>query len=203
MKLLIDTDAFCKLGIAGLLPDAAELFGATLSDCGRLAAVPYMLRKGRLFRRYGPEICSALLAQARGLQVCPELVSASLEPFASDTNIDPGEVQLFAAATQFDINTISGDKRAIRSLKHVTAVHHALASRIATLEGVLLALCEQLGPDGLRRHVAPLSPYDRTVAICFPPGSSDPRDCLRSYHENLTADVHPFLLWNPEMRRAI
>lgn len=202
MKLLIDTDAFCKLGIAGLLADAAELFGATLSDCGRLAAVPYMLRKGRLFRRYGPKTCSALLAQAQGMQVCPEPISASLEPFAWDANIDPGEVQLFAAATQLDIITISGDKRAIRSLKHATAIHHALGSHIAALDGVLLALCEQLGPDSLRRHVAPLSPYDRTVAICFSPGSSDPRDCLRSYHEDLIADVHPFSLWNPETRRA-
>ena len=152
MKLLIDTDAFCKLGIAGRLADAAGLFGANLSDCGRLAAVPFMLRRGRLFRRYGPEACSVLLAQAQGMHVCPELASASLEPFASDTNIDPGEVQLFAAATQFDITTISGDKRAIRSLKHATAVHHTLAGRIAALDGVLLALCEQLGPERLRQH---------------------------------------------------
>ena len=31
MKLLIDTDAFCKLGITGLLADAVGVFGLTLS----------------------------------------------------------------------------------------------------------------------------------------------------------------------------
>ena len=202
MKLFVDTDAFCKLGIAGLLPEAAALFGATLSESGRLPAVPYMLRKGRLFNRYGPDACSALVAQAQEMPVCPELPSASLEPFASNTAIDPGEVQLFAAAAQFNVVTISGDKRAIRSLKHATAVHHGLTGRIAALDGVLLALCGQLGPDALRRQVAPLSLYDRTVAVCFSPGSSDPGEGLRSYHDDLVADLHPFLLWNPETRRA-
>ncbi len=36
MKLLFDTDAFCKLGIASLLEDVAHIFGATLQECGRL-----------------------------------------------------------------------------------------------------------------------------------------------------------------------
>ena len=202
MKLLIDTDAFCKLGIVGLLADAAGVVGASLSDCGRLAALPYMLRKGRLRRRYGSAACSALISLAETMPVCPQPLSASIEPFALNEAIDPGEVQLFAAAAAFDLMVISGDKRAIRSLKHVGAVHEALAERIAVLDGVLLALCEQLGPDALRRHVAPLSSHDTTVAVCFSLGSSDPRNGLRSYYESLVADVHPFLLWNPAARRA-
>jgi hypothetical protein len=41
MNLLVDTDAFCKLGVAALLEDAAGVFGARLTECGRLAALPY------------------------------------------------------------------------------------------------------------------------------------------------------------------
>lgn len=50
MKLLFDTDAFCKIGIANLLPDVAQLFGAELQECSRLYALPFMLRKGSLER---------------------------------------------------------------------------------------------------------------------------------------------------------
>lgn len=145
MKLLIDTDAFCKLGITGLLADAVGVFGLTLSDCARLAALPYMLQKGHLVHRYGADICRVLAAQAHRMPVCPEPLSVHVQPLALNAAIDPGEVQLFAAAAQMDLIAISGDKRAIRSLKHVTAVHHALAGRIAVLDAVFLALCEQLG----------------------------------------------------------
>ena len=203
MKLLFDTDAFCKLGIAGLLADAAGVFGADLSDCGRLAALPYMLRRGRLLRRYGRDACSALIPLAEKMPVCPQPHDSSVEPFALNEAIDPGEVQLFSAAAEFDLMVISGDKRAIRALKHVTAVRAALAGRIVVLEGILLTLCEQLGPEGLRRRVAPLSAHDTAIAVCFSPGSSDSRDALRSYYESVVAGVHPFLLWNPEARREI
>jgi hypothetical protein len=61
MKLLVDTDAFCKLAVSGLLLDAVSLLGADLTECGRLPALPYMLRKGRLRRAFGPEACDALI----------------------------------------------------------------------------------------------------------------------------------------------
>ena len=40
-RLLVDTDAFCKLGVAGLLTDAIGVLGVTVENCGRLAALPY------------------------------------------------------------------------------------------------------------------------------------------------------------------
>jgi len=50
MRLLVDSDAFCKLAASDLLSDAAMLFDAELPDCGRLPALPYMLRRGGLPR---------------------------------------------------------------------------------------------------------------------------------------------------------
>ena len=202
MKLVIDTDAFCKLSIAGLLADAAGLFKASLSDCGRLPALPYMLQRGSLPRLYGHDTCNALIAQAATMQVCPQPVAASLEPFTLSEAIDPGEAQLFAAATEFNLMVISGDNRAVRCLKHLTAVHQALAGRIATIDGLLLALCRQLGPAYVRPRVAPLSSHDKTLAACFSPGTSDPEEGLLSYYRSLVADVHPFTLWDPGTRQA-
>ena len=202
MKLLIDTDAFCKLGIAGLLADAAHLFKASLSDCGRLAALPYMLQKGSLPRLYGHDACNALTAEAARMPVCPPPVPASLEPFALSDAIDPGEVQLFGAAMEFNLVLITGDKRAVRGLKPLSAVHRALAGRIAVLDGLLLALCRQLSADYVRPRVAPLCLQDETLEVCFSPGISDPEEALLSYYESLVADVHPFLLWDPGPRRS-
>lgn len=54
MRLLLDTDAFCKLGAAGVFDDALSLLGLSVSDCGRLPALPYMLRKGSLRKEVWP-----------------------------------------------------------------------------------------------------------------------------------------------------
>ena len=197
MHLLVDTDAFCKLGVAGLLDDAAGVFGARLSDTGRLPALPYMLRKGRLVNRYGRSACHALLLHAEAMPAHPKPGAAALAPLAFNEAIDPGEAQLFAAAAEFNLTVVTGDKRAVRALKPMTEVHAPLAGRIAMLEAVLLKLCEQLSLEKLRQRVGPLISHDKTVGLCFSAASSDPRDGLRSYHENLAAEVHPLLLWNP------
>jgi len=197
MNLLVDTDAFCKLGVARLLDDAAGVFGARLSDTGRLPALPYMLRKGGLVKRYGRRTCGALIAHAEAMPVHPQPGSAALDPLTFNEGIDPGEAQLFAAAAEFDFMIITGDKRAIRALKPVKETHAPLAGRIVTLEAILLKLCEQLGLKDLRHRVGPLTAHDKTVGVCFSPGSSDPRVGLRSYHESLATEVDPLLLWSP------
>ena len=197
MNLLVDTDAFCKLGVAGLLEDSAGIFEARLSDCGRLPALPYMLRKGSLVDRYGRGACNAFIAHAEAMPVHPKPGAATLDPLALNEAIDPGEAQLFAAAAEFDIKVITGDKRAVRALKHVTEIHAQLAGRIVTLEAVLLNLCGQRGLENFRQRIGPLTAHDKTVGICFSPARSNPKDGLQSYYESLAAEVRPLLLWNP------
>ena len=72
MKLLVDTDVFCKLGIAGLLDAAAQILGGDRSECRRLAALPHMLRKGRLRDRFGATACDALIPIAEAMPVIPK-----------------------------------------------------------------------------------------------------------------------------------
>ena len=196
MNLLVDTDAFCKLGVAELLEDAAEVFGARLTECGRLPALPYMLRKGNLVNRYGRDTCNALLSRAETMPVHPMPGTAALDPLTGQETIDPGEAQLFAAAAEFGFTIITGDKRAIRALRYVTEIHVRLAARIVTLEAILLELCTQLGLEGLRERIGPLTTHDKTIGVCFSPGSSDPRDGLWSYHESLAGEVRPLVLWS-------
>ncbi len=200
MNLLVDTDAFCKLGVAGLIEDAAGVFGVRLPDCGRLPALPHMLRRGNLAKRYGRDTCDALIPHAEAMPAVPRPGAAALDPLAASDAIDPGEAQLFAAAAEFGLLVISGDKRAMRALKHVREIYAPLARRIVTLEAILLKLCERLGPEDVRRRVGPLAMHDRAVGACFSPGNPDPRDGLRSYNGSLVAEVQPLLLWDPDAR---
>lgn len=200
MNLLVDTDAFCKLGVAGLIEDAADVFGARLPDCGRLTALPHMLRRGNLVKRYGRNACDALIPHAEVMPAVPRPGAAALDSLAASDAIDPGEAQLFAAAAELGIPVISGDKRAIRALKHVRETHAPLARRLVTLEAVLLKLCERLGLEDVRRRVSPLAVHDKAIGVCFSRGSPDPRDGLRSYNERIVSEVHPLLLWDPDAK---
>ena len=131
------------------------------------------------------------------MSVHPEPGTAALAPLALNEAIDPGEAQLLAAAAEFNLTLVTGDKRAVRALKHLREAHAPLAGRNVTLEAILLRLCERLGSENLRQRVGPLTAHDKSVGVCFSSGSSDPRNGLRSYYENLAAEVHPLLLWNP------
>lgn len=200
MNLLVDTDAFCKLGVAGLIQDAAGVFGARLPNCGRLPALPHMLRHRTLVKCYGPRACDALIPHAKAMAALPPPGAATLDPLKANDAIDPGEAQLFAAAAEFGLLVISGDKRAIRALRHVPEIHAPLARRLVTLEAILLKLCERIRMEDLRRRVGPLTRHDKAVKACFSTGNPDPRDGLRSYNGSLVAEVHPLLLWDPDAK---
>lgn len=191
MKLLVDTDAFCKLGKAGLLEDGIRVLGADLHECGRLPALPYMLRKGRLRESYGTETCDALIPVAEGMPVLPQVSASWIDKLASIDAIDPGDAQILSAAAEFNLMVLSGDKRALRAVKDVEGFPDGLAGRVCSFEAVLLALCQDLGTQQVRDRVAPLSALDKTIAVCFSSGSSNPSEGLRSYYESLAKEVRP------------
>lgn len=197
MTLLIDTDAFYKLGLADLLGDGVLLLGADLRDCARLPALPYMLQRGNLFKRLGEEACTKLLPIARTIRSVPEPSGTWLEKLTPINAIDPGEARLFAAAADFGCMVLSDDKRAMRELKNVQGMPEALKGRIVALEGLLLALCAKLGTSEVRRRVSAIVSLDTMLSICFSQGNNDPMDCLRSYHRNLVAELMPLVLWDP------
>jgi len=200
MKLLFDTDAFCKFGIANLLEDAAHIFGAKLQECGRLPALPFMLRRGRLRKLYGGPACDALIPVANVIPLLPQPSVIWLEKLTAIETIDPGEAQIFAVAAEQGQPFVSGDKRALNALKGVDDFIPALEGRVVVMEAVLLALCDRIGPEEIRQRIAPLTAVDRTVAVCFSGENPNPLDALVSYFEDLKAKLAPLQLWNPRDR---
>jgi hypothetical protein len=199
MKLLVDTDAFCKLGIAGLVKEAAQIFSAELQECGRLPALTYMLRRGSLRRLYGAEACDALIPVADAMPVMPQPSLTWLDKLTPLDEIDPGEAQIFATAAETGLIVISNDKRALRALKDVDGFPDALTGRIAILEAVLLVLCQQFGDDDVRRHVARLTASDTVVKVCFSDQNPHPREGLTSYYRAIATEVRPLVLWDPQV----
>jgi hypothetical protein len=197
MALLIDSDAFCKLGVAGLLEDAAGLFGLMLGDSARLPALPYMLRRGALVRRFGIAACNTLLPIAEELPAIPEADAPLLDRLLRIEAIDPGEAQLLAVAMEHRLTLLTGDKRSLRALKDVPEVLEALSGRIAIIESVLLGLCEQRGVEYIRAHVAVLAGHDTMIQTCFSPDNTDPGAGLTSYLNAIAVDVRPLDLWQP------
>lgn len=198
IKLLIDTDIFCKLGVAGLIREAINIFGATPQQCGRLPALPYMLKKGRLSKRYGESACEILQPIAGSMPTMPQPGNKWVEKLIGIEAIDTGEIQLLAAAAEYNSILLTGDKRALQALKGLPDFTQALDGKIAILEAILLVLCKQIGTEEVRRRILPLTTSDKMTEICFSQGNHDPTQCLQSYYERLAGDLTPLNLWEPK-----
>lgn len=199
MKLLFDSDAFCKLAIGGVLDDTISLFGVDLSECGRLPALPHMLRRGRLRTVYGPEACDALVPISEAVPVLIQAQESWLDRLTQVVAVDPGEAQIFAVAAELSLLVVSGDKRALRVLKDVVGYPQALKGRIAVLEAVLVALCDRLGSNEVRNRLQPMLASDVMISVCFSEGNIDPCEGLWSYYNQLASDLSPLELWHPHL----
>jgi hypothetical protein len=198
MRLLIDTDAFCKFGAAGLLQDAASVLGVEWLDCCRLPALPYMLDGRRLGRWLGRELCEKLAPIAAAMKCVPAASSDWLNQLVGLPDVDPGEAQLFACAAGSDDLILTGDKRSLLALRNTSALVEALRGRIAMPHAVLLALCALRGDNRIRAAMMPALRLDTMAQVCFSQGNSSPRDGLKSYLYADTHDLHPVVLWSPE-----
>jgi hypothetical protein len=197
MKLLVDTDVFCKLQVAGLFIEAIGLFAAGVDDCGRLPALPHMLRRGRLRKHLGEDISEALIPMAEAMAVSPQPSDTWLDELIPLEGIDVGEAQLFATAAEVGLLVVSGDKRSLRALKGVDRFVSALNGRIVVLEAVLIALCDRLGVEAVRARIGALAAADTMVRVCFSRENPNPREALVSYYESLAAELAPLVLWEP------
>ncbi|MCF8047098.1 MAG: hypothetical protein K9L19_06115 [Desulfarculaceae bacterium] len=197
MPLVIDTDAFCKLSVAGLLQEAVEFFGVGLHECFRLPALPHMLIRGGLVRKFGREACEAMAPDATAMLVLPKPSDTWLDLMTPIDAIDPGEAQIIAAAAESDLMILTGDKRALLALIDIEGIANVLGGRIVVLEAILLALCDSLGADEVRRRVVELVPRDTMFRICFSATDQPPQKCLQSYYDDLAAKLGAIRLWNP------
>lgn len=197
MRLLIDTDAFYKLAVGNILDDAIGLFVTDLTCCGRLPALPYMLRKGRLRQKLGEELCDHLILTVESIPAFPQPDAIWLDKLASVQTIDPGEAQIYALAAANKTTVLSSDKRALRALRNIPEYVGALSGRIVVLEAILIALCARLGAVEVKRRIQPLVAHDKMVQICFSPENFSPQEALDSYYRSLSKELEPLVLWNP------
>lgn len=198
-RLLVDTDVFAKLGIAGLLDQLYELFGVSIDDCGRLPALQHMLRRGALPALHGKEPCERLVPIAESMSLAPGASTSWLARLANVPQIDPGEALLFASAAEHGLIVVTGDKRSVIAAAKVEGMAEALDRRVASMEAVLLGLCRQLGRENVRNAVRPLVAIedrkDKMVRVCFSDGNPDPESALQSYFSDLKRNVAPLVLW--------
>jgi hypothetical protein len=197
VSLLIDTDAFCILAAGQLLDDAMGLFGADLSGCARLPALPHMLRRGGLRKKYGDRISDHLIPIADSIPILDQPEAQWLDMLTPVQYIDPGEAQLFALAAEKRLVVITGDKRALRALKDVPGFADALAGRIVVLEAILIALCARIGSAVVSARVQPLIAHDSMIRVCFSPSNPDLKAALLSYYQSLEIELDPLVLWHP------
>ena len=195
MRLLFDSDAFCKLAASDLLSDAAALFDAELHQCGRLPALPYMLQRGGLLQTYGAATCERLISLAESMPPVGHASTSWLEQLTPIPAIDPGEAILFAAAADLKLPVVSGDLRSLRALRSLDRFREALAGRIVLLEAVLLALCRHIGAAAVRARVKSVQQTDTVMRICFSPDVQEPERGLGSYLRDRRRELAPLVLW--------
>lgn len=198
-RLLVDTDVFAKLGIAGLLDQLYKLFGVSIEACGRLPALPHMLRRGALPTLHGKEACEQLVPIAESIGLAPVASTKWLARLANVPQIDPGEAQLFASAVEHELIVVTGDKRSVIAASTVDGMADALGGRVASMEAVLLGFCQRLGREHVRNAVKPLVAVedrkDKMMRVCFSDGNPDPESALQSYFSDLKRNVAPLVLW--------
>ena len=196
-QLLVDTDAYCKLGVAGLLTDAIMVLGVPVEECGRLAALPYMLRRGGLRRIFGDAASDALAHLAEGMPLAIQPSDGWLDPLTAVPLIDPGEAQLLAASAERGLLVLTGDKRGLHGVKDIPGYAAALDGHVVVLEAILAELCVQLGVDAIRSRVRPVMEVDIAVRTCFSDSTFSPLVGLLSYYEDLAVNLEPLNLWRP------
>jgi hypothetical protein len=197
-RLLVDSDIFCKLGMAGILDAAFSILGVTAGEAACLPALQHMLRRGKLRKTFGDANCDGLIPKATAMATAMDASSEWLDRLVGIDRIDIGEAQLFAMAATSGSILMTGDKRALGAVSKVTGFPDHVRARFVTLEAILLALCCHHGDDAICAAVKPLMGSDRMVQICFSAADRDFRGALRSYFEAAKRDVFPLVLWDPE-----
>lgn len=196
-RLLIDSDAFCKLEACNLLNLSLAALGCREDLIQRLPALTHMLRRGPLRIRLGADLADRLLITAQRVPVAPPPTSLALTNRLRAANMDPGEAQLAILAIEQPALLLTHDKRALSIISQEPEFRDALAGKIITVEALLLCLCRTLGTELVRTQIEPYIHLDGMFRACFS-SASDPIDGLISYISHLRVSVAPLRLWTSE-----
>ncbi len=179
MIILTDNDILFKLGACDLLDVFPNLFGVNRKDIYILPTAKPVLRKslGRQARlqRYTYEGIERAIAFANTVSVlddtlpCVDDLEYSL--MASYSDLDPGEVILFAASACFEnVSIVTGDKRCITALAKASGcapIRKRVGGMIYCFEQVVMLAIDNLGFEKVRAHIVPSRQCDSWLKICF------------------------------------
>lgn len=195
MRVLLDTDMFCKLAAVDLLVPSLEVVGSSLSDCSVLPSLPSKLLRGKLVVDLGLTECQRLLPLARQLRAIPDGDPARLDQFlAWGIKLDPGEAQIFAVGSADQTSLVfTGDKRAMAEAGRVPELVQLLGSRVVSLEAAIIALIQDRGVDHVVAKLTSKGQTDMMLRVCC--ASCDPLDCFRRYLTEIHMRVGSGLLW--------
>lgn len=202
--LLVDSDAFIILGATGLLKEAGRTLGVQLEDIRRLDALPFMLDRGRLAKRYPQamrEQVRSWCAMVSPIVEFPREITR--QRLVGIEDIDFGEARLVGLLFDNPKSLLlSNDKRALCALRaaaDLEDIYERLCGRVVCVETVLLELLRTLGIKVVAEAVSPLRPYNRMLNAVFSMGAETPLDqCLAglsSYIEYLRVEVGDRLLF--------
>ena len=169
----------------------ATALGVEVEECGRLAALPYMLKRGRLRRKFGDEASDALVPLAEVMPLAIQPSAGWLEPLTAVDSIDPGEAQLLAASAERGLLLLTGDKRGLHGVKDIPGYAEALDGHVVVFEAILAELCVQLGAKEIGSRIRPLVGVDIAIGVCFSASNAFPLIGLLSYYEDLSANLGP------------
>lgn len=196
-RLLVDSDAFWKLGSGDALSEFAAHLGIQPPDCARLPALPHQLERGRLHRKLGADRCMRLRVAAAAMRPAPAAPSRWMDLLVGVPDVDPGEAQLYALAAEHGAYVLTGDKRSVSAIRAVPEVASAVAHRVILPEPALFTLCLVKGEDWVRRAIQDVRELDQMLQVCFSDGCRSPGVSLSSYIRHDMTEFHPIALWTP------
>ncbi len=197
--LLLDSDIFILHAGADLLPELVAAAGFDLSEARRLAALPHMLRKGRMSKRHPSGVVTKAQEWCTRIRSIDEVPSPHLvDLLAAMPGIDEGETYLFSLAAERRSIVATGDKRACVALATADRqIAEPLQGKIICLETALLLLLDQVGYATLAKGFTPAMAYNQTLRVLLSQGEQTPeehfRGALASYYAAVERDVGTLL----------
>jgi hypothetical protein len=179
---VLDNDIVIKAAMYSMLSEVGAVVAPSLSECGVLGALRFVLTDALERQKLGPLIAPslALLASAEQLEPSPTEATAAAEIELSaqqaGLQLDAGESLLFAIAEARKIRPlVTGDKRAIAALEKVLSAENRQwwKEGVVCLEQVVLRLIAALGATIVRNRVCSSPKVDTALAICFSCSASD------------------------------
>jgi hypothetical protein len=206
-RLLIDNDAFVLLAGAGMLREAVERLGFSVSEARRLRSLEFMLRKrATAFQKYPAEVLSRALEECGRVPQLEAVPNPDIQRlFESFVGIDDGEARLYAVTAEHSLYYLaSNDKTAMRVVAtndRLKSLREMVAGRVICMEAVTRKLIQTKGPESVAQRFGGIAAADkRLAAILSPATTGRPQDCLaavESFLNGLRNELGADFLFEP------